>query len=74
MVLEAELRALVADPEAPWEDLVANDAYEIDDPETPAEAREIVLDAIWEVIFPGQAIPAFVEPLDSSSIPSSEDP
>ncbi len=52
--LEAELKRLVADAAAPWADLVANDAYEIDEPETDDEARQIVIDTIWHVVFPDE--------------------
>ena len=56
--LEDELRRLVFDPAAPWRDLVANEAYEIDEPESSEEAREVVLSAIWNIVFPEEAPPS----------------
>ncbi|MCP3958862.1 MAG: hypothetical protein GY719_13495 [bacterium] len=55
--LETELRRLVADAAAPWADLVANDVYEIDEPETDDEARQVVIDALWQVVFPDERPP-----------------
>lgn len=51
-LLETELRNLYSDADAPWTDLVANDHYEIDEPESDDDARQIVTEALWHIVFP----------------------
>lgn len=56
-LLQNELRRLLDDKAAPWVDLVANSEYELDEPEDAEEARSIILDALWDTVFPGEPRP-----------------
>ena len=49
----AELEAAQRDLDSQWPSLVANDQYEIDDPPPPEQAKELVLDLLWDTYYPG---------------------
>lgn len=48
---EDELRCLVQDPHVPWMELVQNDEYELDSPESHECARIVVLGHLWHIVF-----------------------
>lgn len=49
--LERELLSLVEDAKAPWIELLINQAYEVEEPDTQEDAKEIVLEILWEEVF-----------------------
>lgn len=55
--LEAELEALLIDPTPPWRELIENEEYEVDEPEDANQARAILLDLLWPLVFPGRPLP-----------------
>ena len=56
--LQRELEWAVADHALEWAKLVANKSYEVAEPESEADAREIVMRLLWSVAFPGRPLPA----------------
>ena len=65
-----ELRRIQEYGAVDWMDLVANDSYEVDDPENEAEARKIVLGLLWPVAFPDEPVPSQEEREPKESDPT----
>jgi hypothetical protein len=54
---ERELLQAFSSPDTPWRELVQNDRYEVDEPDSEDEARVLVAKLLWELTFPGRDPP-----------------
>lgn len=50
--LRRELQDATHDPQAPWSALLSNDRYEVTDVQDPLQARDAVLDLLWDALYP----------------------
>jgi hypothetical protein len=55
--LERELLQAFSSPDTPWRELVQNDRYEVDEPDSDDEARVLLAKLLWEPTFPGRDPP-----------------
>jgi len=49
---KAELSQALNDGSTPWPELLTNGRYEVDDRMPAAEAKELILDLLWDAIYP----------------------
>ena len=54
---ERELLEAFSSPETPWRELLQNDSYEVTEPDSEEEARDLLAELLWRPTFPGKVPP-----------------
>jgi hypothetical protein len=54
---DGELLDALSNDQTSWRELLSNDAYEVVEAESEAEARAIAISLLWDATFPGKPVP-----------------